>query len=67
MVLDTACSSSLVAIHQACRALSSGDCNAALAGGVNIITSPDVSMVVSLTTHTLTVLRCTSAWLEVTS
>ncbi|KAI0368569.1 ketoacyl-synt-domain-containing protein [Pilatotrama ljubarskyi] len=42
MVLDTACSSSIVAIHQACRALISGDCNAALAGGVNIITSPDM-------------------------
>lgn len=40
--LDTACSSSIVAIHQACRALQSGDCNAALAGGVNMITSPDV-------------------------
>jgi len=40
MTVDTACSSSLVAIHQACRALTNGDCNAAVAGGVNIITSP---------------------------
>jgi acyl transferase domain-containing protein len=43
VVVDTACSSSVVAIHQACRALLNGDCNAALAGGVNVITSPDVS------------------------
>jgi acyl transferase domain-containing protein len=42
VVVDTACSSSLVAIYQACRALLNGDCNAALAGGVNVITSPDV-------------------------
>ncbi|KAI9804114.1 MAG: Type I Iterative PKS [Sarcosagium campestre] len=40
--LDTACSSSMVAIYQACRALSSGDCRAAVAGGVNVITSPDM-------------------------
>ena len=33
----------MVAIYQACRALATGDCNAALAGGVNIIASPDVS------------------------
>ncbi|RYO74225.1 hypothetical protein DL763_010640 [Monosporascus cannonballus] len=42
MVFDTACSSSLVAIHNACVAISSGQCTAALAGGVNTITSPDM-------------------------
>ncbi|EKM53832.1 uncharacterized protein PHACADRAFT_198250 [Phanerochaete carnosa HHB-10118-sp] len=42
VVVDTACSSSSVALYQACRALAHGDCNAALAGGVNIITSPDM-------------------------
>lgn len=43
VVTDTACSSSTVSIYQACRAIQSGDCTAAIAGGVNIITSPDVS------------------------
>lgn len=42
LVVDTACSSSMVAIHQACRALNNRDCNAAIAGGVNVMTSPDV-------------------------
>ncbi|EGN93845.1 hypothetical protein SERLA73DRAFT_163261 [Serpula lacrymans var. lacrymans S7.3] len=42
MVVDTACSSSAVAIYQACRALANKDCRAALAGGVNVITSPDM-------------------------
>jgi acyl carrier protein len=37
-VIDTACSSSLVAINRACKAIQSGECNMALAGGVNIIT-----------------------------
>lgn len=44
LVVDTACSSSLIAIYQACRALEAGDCNAAVAGGVNVIASPDVSL-----------------------
>ncbi|TFK37752.1 hypothetical protein BDQ12DRAFT_735983 [Crucibulum laeve] len=42
IVLDTACSGSIVAIYQACRSLMNRDCNAALAGGVNVVTSPDM-------------------------
>lgn len=45
MVIDTACSSSTVALYEACKALRSGDCTAALAMGVNTMTSPDVSLV----------------------
>jgi acyl transferase domain-containing protein/thioesterase domain-containing protein/SAM-dependent methyltransferase len=37
---DTACASSMVAIHAACTALQLGECSAAVAGGVNVLTSP---------------------------
>lgn len=40
LMVDTACSSSAVAIHQACRAIITGECTAALAGGTNIVTNP---------------------------
>ncbi|KAJ7160342.1 putative polyketide synthase [Mycena filopes] len=42
MVVDTACSSSSVALYLGARALQSGDCDAALVGGVNIISGPDM-------------------------
>ncbi len=44
MVIDSACSSSLVATHMACQALRVGEADLALAGGVNVITSPGIAM-----------------------
>lgn len=42
--VDTACSSSLVSVHLACKSLRDRECNLALAGGVNYILSPQVSI-----------------------
>ncbi|KAJ4413900.1 Type I Iterative PKS [Gnomoniopsis sp. IMI 355080] len=41
MTLDTACSSSLYALHLACAAIQSGDCDAAIVGGTNLILTPE--------------------------
>jgi acyl transferase domain-containing protein/acyl carrier protein len=38
--IDTACSSSLVAIHSALESIKLGNCEMAIAGGVNVLTSP---------------------------
>lgn len=47
LAIDTACSSSLVAVHQAVQSLRRGECNMAIAGGVNAIITPTTSIALS--------------------
>ena len=44
VTLDTACSSSLVALDLACKAIINGDSKLAIAGGVNILLRPELTM-----------------------
>jgi myxalamid-type polyketide synthase MxaC len=47
MAIDTACSSALVAVHLACQSLRAGESDLALAGGVNVMLSPEASITFS--------------------
>ena len=44
MTIDTACSSSLVAVHLAARSIWNGECDLAVAGGVNIMIGPNTAI-----------------------
>ena len=47
LAVDTACSSSLVSVHLACESLRRGECELAIAGGVNVLLGSEVSQAFS--------------------
>jgi len=47
LTLDTGCSASLVATHLACQSLRNRECDGAIAAGVNLILSPEMTITLS--------------------
>ncbi len=60
IALDTMCSSSLTAIHLACESLRRGECDTAVAGGVNLSLHPNKYLQLSLGRFASTDGRCRS-------
>ncbi|MFY0578021.1 SDR family NAD(P)-dependent oxidoreductase [Cystobacter fuscus] len=60
MSIDTMCSSSLSAIHLACQSLKWGDCEVAIAGGVNLSLHPNKYLLLSQGKFASTNGRCES-------
>ncbi|AJQ95707.1 SDR family NAD(P)-dependent oxidoreductase [Gynuella sunshinyii] len=60
MPIDTMCSSSLTAIHEACEHLRRGDCELAIAGGVNLYLHPSAYVALSAAQMLATDGRCRS-------
>lgn len=47
LAIDTSCSASLAAVHLACQSLRLGECDTAIAGGVNLMLNPDITIALS--------------------
>ena len=47
MAIDTSCSSSLTAVHLACESIRRGECNVAIAGGINLYLHPSKYLLLS--------------------
>jgi len=60
MAVDTMCSSSLTAIHLACQSLRQGECEAAIAGGVNVSIHPNKYLLLSQGRFASSAGRCES-------
>lgn len=60
IAMDTMCSSSLTSIHAACRSILSGESDAAIAGGVNLILHPNKYVQLSQSNFTSSDGKCRS-------
>ncbi|TVZ37735.1 acyl transferase domain-containing protein [Alteromonadaceae bacterium 2753L.S.0a.02] len=60
MAVDTMCSSSITAIHLACDAIAKGECEAAIAGGVNVSVHPNKYIFLNQGNFTSSDGRCAS-------
>ena len=60
MAVDSMCSSSLTAIHLACESIRSGECDMALAGGVNLMLHPSKYILLAQGNFTSSDGRCRS-------